>query len=93
MLITQRSGGLLLLFADGRSSMPIAGVPVVGNAGQGGLLDLVLNPEFASNQTIYLSFAERDIANGGLSGTAVAQAELSLARIIFRQSPKVPSSR
>ena len=72
--------------------MPIAGVPVVGNAGQGGLLDLVLDPEFASNQTIYLSFAERDIANGGLSGTAVAQAELSLARINFRQSPKVPSS-
>ncbi len=99
MLITQRSGGLLLLAADGKTSMPIAGVPPVENAGQGGLLDVVLDPDFASNQRIYLSFAERDVANAALSGTAVAQAQLNLAtlaltnvRIIFRQSPKVQST-
>lgn len=51
---------------------------------QGGLLDVVLDPEFASNQSIYLSFAEPDVANGALSGTAVVQAQLSLSALTLK---------
>jgi glucose/arabinose dehydrogenase len=99
MLITQRSGSLLLLSADGKTSSLVAGVPAVDPAGQGGLLDVVLDPAFATNQRIYLSFAERDPNNAALNGTAVARAELdttalTLANVtvIFRQTPKVQSA-
>lgn len=99
MLITQRSGSLLLLSADGRASRPVLGVPAVEAVGQGGLLDVVLDPDFALNQRIYLSFSERDPNNAALNGTAVARAELDTAAftlrnvtVIFRQTPKVQST-
>ena len=67
--------------------------------GQGGLLDVALDPAFASNRRIYLSYAERDPANPALNGTAVARAELDVATlslssvtVIYRQRPKVASS-
>jgi aldose sugar dehydrogenase len=98
MLVTQRGGSLLLLSADGKTSSAVAGVPVVEAVGQGGLLDVALDPAFASNRRIYLSFAERDSANAVLNGTAVARAELDAASltlanltVIFRQTPKVQS--
>ena len=98
MLITQRSGSLLLLSADGKTSSTVAGVPAVETAGQGGLLDVAIDPSFATNQRIYLSFAERDSTNAALNGTAVARAELDTAAltlsnvtVIFRQAPKVQS--
>ncbi len=99
MLITQRAGSLLLLSADGKTSNTVAGTPSVENVGQGGLLDVVLDPAFATNQRIYLSYAERDAANAALNGTAVARAELNVSTrtlsnvtVIFRQSPKVQST-
>jgi glucose/arabinose dehydrogenase len=69
-------------------------VPAVYAEGQGGLLDVALDPRFAENSTIYLSFAEP--GPGGTNGTAVARARLSggaLAdlKVIFRQQPKVAS--
>lgn len=99
MLITQRGGSLLLLSADGRASAAVTGLPAVETAGQGGLLDVVLDPAFASNQRIYFSFAECDPLNAALNGTAVARAELNTTTrtlgnvtVIFRQLPKVQSS-
>lgn len=99
MLITQRGGSLLLLSADGRTSAAVTGLPAVETTGQGGLLDVVLDPAFASNQRIYFSFAERDPLNAALNGTAVARAELNTTTrtlgnvtVIFRQLPKVQSS-
>ena len=96
MLITQRGGSLLLLSADGKTSSPVAGVPAVETAGQGGLLDVALDPAFASNRRVYLSFAEPDLNNAALNGSAVARAELDTAAltlsnvtVIFRQTPKV----
>src|SRR5437867_4330035 len=58
MLVTERPGRLRLVERDGRVSAPIAGVPSVFAQGQGGLLDVALDPKFAQNRTIYLSFAE-----------------------------------
>jgi aldose sugar dehydrogenase len=99
MLVTQRGGSLLLLSADGRTSGQINGVPSVETAGQGGLLDVAIDPAFLTNQRIYLSYAERDAANPALNGTAVARAELDTAAltlsgvtVIFRQSPKAQST-
>ncbi len=99
-LITQRGGSLMLLSADGKTSSPVTGVPAVETAGQGGLLDVALDPAFATNRRIYLSFVERDTTNAALNGTAVARAELDTAAltltltnvtVIFRQTPKVQS--
>src|SRR5262245_25451403 len=67
-LVTERGGQLRLVEADNRLSAPIANVPPVYARGQGGLLDVVLDPEFERNRTIYLSYAEP--GEGGAS-TAV----------------------
>ncbi|MGQ0701660.1 MAG: PQQ-dependent sugar dehydrogenase [Gemmatimonadales bacterium] len=92
ILVTERPGRLRIVEPDGRLSSPLAGVPAVHARGQGGLLDVALDPDFSSNQTIYLSYAEPGA--GGLAGTAVAQARLGAAgledlRVIYRQEPKV----
>jgi len=91
MLVTERPGRLRLIGRDGKLSEPLAGVPEVRAQGQGGLLDVALDPDFASNRTVYLSYAE---AGEGGSGTAVARAVLgaqglSDVKVIFRQVPKV----
>jgi glucose/arabinose dehydrogenase len=103
MLITQRGGQLRLRNADGSPAQggadQIAGLPAVAAVGQGGLLDIAVDPGFAGNRRIYFSYAERDPSNPGLNGTAVARAELDLASlalfnlaVIYRQTPKVDSS-
>lgn len=103
MLITQRGGQLRLRNADGTPANGgadrISGVPAVAAVGQGGLLDVVLDPAFASNRRIYFSFSERDGADPNLNGTAVARAELDTEHlslgnlvVIYRQSPKVDST-
>jgi len=99
MLVTEKGGSLKLLSAAGQIQGEFGGVPTVNSAGQGGLLDVVIDPAFATNQRIYLSFSENDGANTNLSGTAVASARLDLAgnqlrdvRVIYRQLPKVNST-
>jgi aldose sugar dehydrogenase len=98
MLVTERPGRMRIIERDGRLSQPLAGLPPVVAAGQGGLLDVVLHPQFASNQLVYWSFseaAERDAGVG--AGTAVARGRLDGQRladvqVIFRQQPKVSGS-
>ena len=99
MLVTEKGGSLKLLSAAGQTIGLLGGVPQVNSAGQGGLLDVALDPAFAANQRVYLSFSESDGANNRLSGTAVARARLDLAdntlrdvSVIYRQMPKVNSS-
>ena len=89
MLITELGGQLRRVGADGSIGEPIAGVPPVYFAGQGGLFDVTLHPRFRSNGVIYLSYAE-----GGKTdnGTAIARARLVGDRLedverIFRVSP------
>lgn len=91
MLVTERPGLLRIASRNGKLSAPLTGVPRVYAQGQGGLLDVALDPAFAKNQIIYLSFAEED---DGLAGTAVVRARLgdtglSDVRVIYRQQPKV----
>lgn len=99
MLVTEKDGALKLLSAAGQTLATVGGVPVVNSAGQGGLLDIALDPAFTTNQRIYLSFSESDPNNARQSGTAVARARLDLAAnrlrdvtVIYRQLPKVSSS-
>lgn len=96
MLVTERPGRLRLVETDGKLSRPITGVPNVMARGQGGLLDVALDPDFARNRLVYLSFAEPR-ANG--NGTSVARGRLNeqgtaLAdtAVIFRQMPTVNST-
>lgn len=91
LLVTERAGQLRLLGPDNTLSEPLAGTPEVFNQGQGGLLDVALDPDFKSNRLVYLSFAEP--GSGGAS-TAVGRGRLQDGRIedfkiIFRQQPKV----
>jgi aldose sugar dehydrogenase len=96
MLVTERPGRLRIVAADGKLSAPVKGVPEVYAVGQGGLLDVVLDPKFADNRIIYWAYAEPD---GRVAGTAVARgrlvedgggpARLQDVQVIFRQQPKV----
>jgi glucose/arabinose dehydrogenase len=92
MLVTERPGRLRLVEADGRlREAPVAGTPKVFAVGQGGLLDVVLDPRFAENQLVWLSFAEAD---GQLAGTAVGHGRLAGDalqdfQVVWRQVDKV----
>ncbi|MBX9796633.1 PQQ-dependent sugar dehydrogenase [Sphingomonas sp.] len=66
MLVTEKAGQLLLVAADGASRQVVAGVPAVDSAGQGGLMDVVLAPDFARNHLIYFSYSEKTAAGKGV---------------------------
>lgn len=96
MLVTERPGRLRIVAPDGTVSDPVDHVPAVyaQGQGQGGLLDVALDPDYASNGWIYLSYAELrdDVTNA----TAVRRARLSGSaltdqQVIFRQQPAVES--
>jgi glucose/arabinose dehydrogenase len=74
MLVTERPGRMRIVTPDGKLSAPLAGVPKVFAVGQGGLLDVVLDRDFANNKTIYFCFAEPSDGGGR---TALARAKLS----------------
>ncbi|MFL1514352.1 PQQ-dependent sugar dehydrogenase [Pseudomonas prosekii] len=95
MLVTERPGNLRVVTADGKRSAPISGVPTVWAKGQGGLLDVVLSPDFKQDRMVYLSYAEGGGA-GDKAGTAVGRGRLSEDlktlkdfKVIFRQEPKL----
>ena len=90
-LVTERPGRLRVVDSTGRLGAPLEGVPPVFASGQGGMLDVVLDPEFTTSRTIFFSYAEP--GEGG-AGTAVArgrlvEGRLEDVRVIFRQVPKV----
>ncbi|MCU1756457.1 PQQ-dependent sugar dehydrogenase [Pseudomonas helleri] len=94
MLVTERPGHLRWVSPEGKLSAPLAGVPKVWAKGQGGLLDVVLSPDFANDRLVYLSFAEE--GPDGNAGTAVGRgrlsddmSSLSDFKVIFRQEPKL----
>jgi aldose sugar dehydrogenase len=94
LLVTERPGRLRVVAKNGQLSAPVKNVPEVAARGQGGLLDVALDPQFAQNRTIYLSYAEP--GDDGTASTAVARARfadtaLQDVKVIYRQQPKVAS--
>lgn len=75
MLITLRGGELRHWQAGKGLSAPLSGVPDVWAHGQGGLLDVVLAPDFAQSRRIWLSYSE--VGDDGKAGTAVGYGRLS----------------
>ncbi len=99
MLVTEKPGRLRVVDGSGTVSTPVAGLPDVDPRGQGGLLDVSLDPAFASNHFIYWSFSEpRD---GGANNTAVARGVLTdgaaprvdKVQVIFHQAPSLNSQQ
>ena len=93
MLVTEKPGRLRII-ENGKLSVPIKGVPKVKYKGQGGFLDIALDPDYENNQIIYLSYS--GIGKEGV-GTEVASAklvgnELQELKIIFKALPKINSS-
>ena len=96
-LVTEKGGVLKHLNVQTGKAQDISGVPKVVAAGQGGLGDVILHPQYASNGLIYLSYAEA--GEDGTQGAAVARAKLTLKeddsgslsdlKVIWRQTPKV----
>ena len=91
MLVTERPGRMRVVARDGTLGAPLANLPVVVAQGQGGLLDVALDRDFANNRVIYFTFSEP--GDGG-AATSVARARLGAntledVRVIFRQLPKV----
>ena len=92
LLVTEKAGRLRIVGKDGALSAPLSGVPTVASWGQGGLLDVALDPKFGENRLIYLSFSEP--GPGGTAGTSVARARLGETgledvRVIYAQQPKL----
>jgi glucose/arabinose dehydrogenase len=95
-LLTERPGRLRVVEADGRVNPALAGLPEVAARGQGGLLDVLLDADFARNRTLFFCFSEPGAAG---NSTALARARLSddrtrleAVQVIFSARPKVASS-
>ena len=91
LLVTEKGGQLRIVSATGTKGQPITGVPRVDARGQGGLLDVALGPNFATDRTIFWSFTEpRDGGNGTSVARGVLSADnrrLEQVRVIFRALP------
>lgn len=96
LLVTEAKGNLVIVDKEGGQSRPVSGVPDVAYGGQGGLGDVVLHPDFASNGMVYLSYAEAGV--GDTRGAAVARGVLDASgrrpalkdvEVVWRQYPKL----
>ncbi|MDP0498522.1 MAG: PQQ-dependent sugar dehydrogenase [Verrucomicrobiota bacterium JB022] len=95
LLVTERAGDLRVLEGNGKLSRPVRGVPKVFADGQGGLLDVALDPDFEQNGWVYLSYAES--GQGGAS-TALGRGKWQDGRIqdfevLFRQEPRIDGNK
>jgi glucose/arabinose dehydrogenase len=100
ILVTERPGRLRVVSADGKLSAPVTGLPAVDARGQGGLLDVALDPAFAKNNLIYWSYAEPKIGEAGVNNTAVARGKfvddaaaprVDEVQVIYHQRPTLNS--
>ncbi len=99
MLVTERPGRLRVVTADGKMSEPVTGLPAMDARGQGGLLDVALDPAFASNRLIYWSYSEQQadqsnntaVARGRFVDDATAP-RVESVQVIFHQVPSLQKS-
>ena len=95
MLVTEKAGQLMLVSADAKQRAAVAGVPAVDSAGQGGLMDVVLAPDFARSGAVYLSASQAGPGGKGvvlMRGRLVEEGErarLDEVRTIFSATPFV----
>jgi len=96
MLVTEKKGNLRIVTQTGQKTAPLRGMPDVDYAGQGGLGDVAVHPNFSENKLIYLSYVES--GKGDTRGAAVVRAvldetdrggRLTDTEVIWRQYPKV----
>lgn len=97
-LITEKPGAMRIIDKNGTVSAPLAGVPAVAVNGQVGLLDVALDPHFASIKRIFFTYSEP--VSDTNSGIVVARATLDEAagalhdvNVIFRSKPDLPKKR
>lgn len=94
MLVTERTGQLFR-FSGGKLKAIITGVPEVYAQGQGGLMDIILHPEYAKNKWIYISYSKRAEEGSG-GNTVIIRAKLSENTLtekqeIFKATPNSTS--
>ena len=97
-LVTERPGRMRVIAADGTLGAPLQGLPAIAAGGQGGLLDVVLDSDFAHSRTVYFCYSEPAPTHNGTNSTALAKAQLSAdqttlenLQVIFSQRPKKAS--
>jgi glucose/arabinose dehydrogenase len=95
ILVTEKPGTIKLVTQDGQVS-EISGAPTVAETSQGGLGDIKLHPDFASNGMVYISFNEA--GENDTNGAALGRGKLNLDtraienfEVIFRAVPKLPA--
>jgi glucose/arabinose dehydrogenase len=98
LLVTERPGRMRIVERDGRLGPPLHGLPPVWARGEGGLMDVVLDPRFAENHRLYWSYSEPDPAGGAGASTPEARGRLEGDRIadvqvIYRQPLKTDDVR
>ncbi|WP_340647406.1 PQQ-dependent sugar dehydrogenase [Phenylobacterium sp.] len=99
LLVTEKPGRLRIVGLDGVLSEPVEGLPAVYGKGQGGLLGLAIDPDFARNGLIYWSFAENPaekmtntaVARGKLVVAADGKARVEAVQVIYHQAPALES--
>ena len=96
LLITEKKGTMQIHDANGNLVKKITGFPSVDAGGQGGMLDVALDPSFSKNKTIYWSYSEK-YESGNLMAVAKGQLNESAGKIenpvvIFRATPALNSS-
>ena len=96
-LVTERPGRMRIVQANGSVNPPLQGVPEVAASGQGGMLDVITDSDYARNRTLYFCYSEP--GQGTTNSTALASARLSADRqrlenvkVLFSQKPKVSSA-
>jgi aldose sugar dehydrogenase len=89
MLVTEKGGALKLVSDDGKVAVGVSGVPPIDSAGQGGLMDVVLAPDFASSGMVYLSWSE---AGQGGKGVALGRGKLVENVVMCIRAPCPPSA-
>ena len=91
LLITEKEGQMRIATTNGQLSDPITGIPPVASGGQGGLLGVTIDPQFATNRMIYWAFSE-NVQGGSLTSAAKGmlsadEKRIENATVIYRATP------